>query len=265
MASEPRELSAEDRALLERVAARVVELRMEVPAILTLETLSPMSLVAGQAMVFFEPFVAAMLRLLADNPGIEERLRAEPALIPNFVEEALRIEGVTKSTFRYVRNRVTVNGFTFEPGQHVMINIAAMNRDQIKFENPDSFDLDRKNVRSHVAFGRGLHACAGGPSQIDADVHPLRLIRLLDRDLGPLREHHQVPQLVDREAAERGDVPVGHDHQVPIVVRIQIQDDVAVRTAHEHQGVTVANGRFAEYTVMRSVGGHAGHVRQSPR
>ena len=63
MASEPRELSAEDRALLERVAARVIELRMEVPAILTLETLSPVSLVAGQAMVFFEPVVAAMLRL----------------------------------------------------------------------------------------------------------------------------------------------------------------------------------------------------------
>lgn len=106
---------------------------------------------------------AAMLRQLAENPGIEDRLRAEPARIPDFVDETLRIEGVTKSTFRYVRNRVTVGGFTFEPGQHVMINIAAMNRDPIKFENPDSFDLDRKNVRSHVAFGRGLHACAGGP------------------------------------------------------------------------------------------------------
>ena len=56
-------MEPEDRALLERVADRVVELRMEVPALLTLETLSPLSLMAGQAMVFFEPFVAAMLRL----------------------------------------------------------------------------------------------------------------------------------------------------------------------------------------------------------
>jgi hypothetical protein len=56
-------LASEDLALIERVAVRVVELRMEVPAILTLETASPLSMLAGQAMVFFEPFVAAMLRL----------------------------------------------------------------------------------------------------------------------------------------------------------------------------------------------------------
>ena len=56
-------LSAEDRALLERIAAKVVEWRMEVPAILTLESCRPMSLVAGQAMLFFEPMVQAVLRL----------------------------------------------------------------------------------------------------------------------------------------------------------------------------------------------------------
>ncbi len=53
----------EDLELLDRVARRVVELRMETPAILTLESMTPMSVVAGQAMVFFEPFVAALLRL----------------------------------------------------------------------------------------------------------------------------------------------------------------------------------------------------------
>jgi hypothetical protein len=56
-------LAADDLALIDRVAARVVELRMEVPAILTLETATPVSVVAGQAMVFFEPFIAALLRL----------------------------------------------------------------------------------------------------------------------------------------------------------------------------------------------------------
>ena len=105
----------------------------------------------------------AMLRHLADQPGLEQRLRDEPGLIPDFVDETLRIEGTTKSSFRYVRNRVTVGDFTFEPGQHVMINIAGMNRDPHKFDDPNAFNLDRKNVRQHVAFGRGLHACAGGP------------------------------------------------------------------------------------------------------
>ena len=62
MASEPA-ITAEDRALLERVAKRIVELRLEVPAILTLETTRPLSFVAGQAMAFFEPLITTLLPL----------------------------------------------------------------------------------------------------------------------------------------------------------------------------------------------------------
>jgi len=61
MASEPHGLGAADRALLERVATRVTELRMEVPALLTLESVKPLSFVAGQALVFFEPLAQGML------------------------------------------------------------------------------------------------------------------------------------------------------------------------------------------------------------
>ena len=57
------ELSPEDRALLEKLAQRVVEMRLETPAILTLEGARPLSLLAGQAMLFFEPFAQAMFRL----------------------------------------------------------------------------------------------------------------------------------------------------------------------------------------------------------
>jgi hypothetical protein len=62
MAPEP-PLAAEDRALLDRLAARVAELRMETPALLALETARPVSLLASQAMIFFEPFVQALFRL----------------------------------------------------------------------------------------------------------------------------------------------------------------------------------------------------------
>ena len=62
MGSEPA-LSADDRALLERVAARVAELHLEVPALLTVETVRPLCRVAGQALIFFEPFVQPLLRL----------------------------------------------------------------------------------------------------------------------------------------------------------------------------------------------------------
>ncbi|MFI5370624.1 MAG: hypothetical protein ACHQ52_03630 [Candidatus Eisenbacteria bacterium] len=62
MASEPA-LDPADRALLERLADRIVELHLEVPAVLALETARPLSLVAGQALTFFEPIVQSLFRL----------------------------------------------------------------------------------------------------------------------------------------------------------------------------------------------------------
>ena len=55
-------LTDDDRALLEKLARRVVELRLETPALLTLETARPLSVLAGQAMLFFEPFAQALFR-----------------------------------------------------------------------------------------------------------------------------------------------------------------------------------------------------------
>ena len=63
MASDARTLAADDRALIERVAARIAELRLEVPALLTIESGRPLSLLASQTMLFFEPIVLALLRL----------------------------------------------------------------------------------------------------------------------------------------------------------------------------------------------------------
>ena len=61
MPAEP--LAEQDLALLEKLARRVVELRLETPALLTLETARPLSLLAGQAMLFFEPFAQALFHL----------------------------------------------------------------------------------------------------------------------------------------------------------------------------------------------------------
>lgn len=63
MGSESPKLNAEDVALLTRVAERIVELRMEVPAVLTIESTLPLSVMAGQAMHFFQPIVQALFRL----------------------------------------------------------------------------------------------------------------------------------------------------------------------------------------------------------
>lgn len=135
---------------------------------------------------------ASMLRQLSDEPGLADRLRAEPGKIADFVDETLRLFGTSKSTFRYVRRPITVGDFHFEPGQHVMLNTLAMNRDPRRFEDPAKFDIDRKNGRTHVAFGRGLHACAGAPlARSEGRVAVERLlarmknIRISDEKHGP--------------------------------------------------------------------------------
>jgi hypothetical protein len=92
MASETSPLAAEDLALLERVAARVVELHLEVPAILTLESVRPLSFVASQAMIFFQPLVQALLRFgdyqrFAALAERREALEALTTLIERRAEE----------------------------------------------------------------------------------------------------------------------------------------------------------------------------------
>ncbi len=61
--AKPEEFTAEDEALLDRLAARVVDLHMEVPAVLTLESVRPLTFLASQAMVFFEPIARSLFRL----------------------------------------------------------------------------------------------------------------------------------------------------------------------------------------------------------
>lgn len=56
------DLTPEDRALLEKLAQRIADMRLETPAILTLESTRPLSVIAGQAMLFFEPFAQALFR-----------------------------------------------------------------------------------------------------------------------------------------------------------------------------------------------------------
>ena len=92
MASEPPLISPEDARLLERLAERVVELHLEVPAILALESARPLSLVAGQAMLFFEPLVLSVFRLsdYRRYAALIERREALEALVALIEDRAER-------------------------------------------------------------------------------------------------------------------------------------------------------------------------------
>lgn len=128
--------------------------------------------------------LGAALQLLGERPQLQAALRADRSLIPNFIEETLRIDSPVKGDFRLSRIPVTVGDRELAAGTTVMVLNGAANRDPRRFEDPDTFDLARSNARQHLAFGRGIHSCPGAPlARAETRVG---LERLLDRtsDIG---------------------------------------------------------------------------------
>ena len=103
--------------------------------------------------------LAASLKHLAEHPDLQDELRADTARIPDFIEEALRIESPVKADFRLARRTTTLGGVDVAAGTPVMLLNGAANRDPRRFECPEQFRLDRSNAHAHIAFGRGVHSC----------------------------------------------------------------------------------------------------------
>lgn len=105
--------------------------------------------------------LAGGLLQLIRNPDQMAKLQADPSLIGNLVEEVLRTESPTAGLWRVVRRDTELGGVPLKAGSMLMLRFAAANRDPERFENPDRFDVERKNARAHLAFGRGIHMCVG--------------------------------------------------------------------------------------------------------
>ncbi|WKG01755.1 cytochrome P450 [Mycolicibacterium sp. HK-90] len=123
--------------------------------------------------------LSASLRVLGDRPDIQQALRDDRSRIPTFVEEALRMDAPVKSQFRLAKKNTRLGDIEVPAGTTMMVCPGAVNRDPVRFEDPHTFSLDRKNVREHIAFGRGVHSCPGGPlARVEGRVS---LERILDR------------------------------------------------------------------------------------
>jgi cytochrome P450 len=103
------------------------------------------------------------MRFLVESPELQQRLRQDRSLIPNFIEEALRLEGSTKVTFRVALKNTTIAGREIRAGQKLVLALAAANRDPRRWEEPTTFQLGRKKIQEHLAFARGAHTCIGAP------------------------------------------------------------------------------------------------------
>ena len=122
------------------------------------------------------------LRTLAERPDIQEALRRDRAKVANFIEETLRFESPLRAQFRMARRRVTVGGVAIPAGGTVMLLPGAANRDPRTFPEPGVFDLERPNARLHIAFGHGIHHCAG--AHLARAEGRVTINRLLDRTTG---------------------------------------------------------------------------------
>jgi cytochrome P450 len=101
------------------------------------------------------------VRILADDQTLQQTLRKQPELIPNFIEEVLRVESPFRYHLRSVPKNTTLGGVDIPAGATVLLFWGAANRDPVLFTKPDEIDLDRP--RAHMTFGRGIHTCLGAP------------------------------------------------------------------------------------------------------
>ncbi|OBG27798.1 cytochrome [Mycobacterium alsense] len=97
---------------------------------------------------------------LGTHASERDRLVREPELIPTAIEEFIRFAGSVHGLHRSVAEEVEVSGQKFCPGETVVVNYAAANRDAREFDEPNKCILDRQTNR-HLGFGAGVHRCLG--------------------------------------------------------------------------------------------------------
>jgi hypothetical protein len=89
-----------------------------------------------------------------------ERLKADPGLIPNAIEELLRFDSSVQMTGRATMTDVEIGGVTLPAGESVVQLLGAANRDPAQYPDPDKLDVGRQNIRP-MSFGGGIHHCLG--------------------------------------------------------------------------------------------------------
>ncbi len=138
---------------------------------------------------------------LLQNPEQLKLLLDDPGLIPNAVEEFLRLVGPVQFTNRIALEDITVRGKTIRKGQFVFLFLGAANRDPDHFPDPNRLDVTRKEHK-HVAMGLGHHFCLGAPlARLEAQIAFATILRRLpqlrlDTDKFVYRENFNLRGLV---------------------------------------------------------------------
>lgn len=139
--------------------------------------------------------LASIIVTLLEQPDDFAKVRRDPSLIPQLIEEGLRYHSPVQALFRQTTQAVEIAGTTIPANATVMPLLASANRDARKFPNPDPerFDLTR-NADGHVALGHGTHFCLGAPlARAEAKV----ALEALLQHLPPFRATEQHVTWID--------------------------------------------------------------------
>jgi cytochrome P450 len=114
---------------------------------------------------------------LLRHPKQLAKLRKDPTLLPNAVEELLRYEGpVNIATLRFTSEPIQLGDVEIPEGEFVMVSLLGANRDEERFPGADRLNISRK-ATGHLAFGHGIHYCVGAPlARLEAEVAIGRLL-----------------------------------------------------------------------------------------
>lgn len=100
---------------------------------------------------------------LSRDQQLQQQLRDHPEQIPDAIEEFLRLYTPYRGFARSARHEIEMHGRRIQPGEAIALVYASANRDETVFPDPGTFQLNRPNIKQHLAFGRGPHMCAGIP------------------------------------------------------------------------------------------------------
>jgi cytochrome P450 len=100
---------------------------------------------------------------LSRDQALQQQLRADPSLIPAALEEFLRLYTPYRGFARTASREVEIRGCPIKPGEPIALMYASANRDDDIFPDADRFNMNRPNIKDHLAFGRGPHHCPGAP------------------------------------------------------------------------------------------------------
>jgi cytochrome P450 len=163
-------LDSRRTALREDMLSELIQARIDGESLTNEELLGFLVLLLLAGLETTANLLSHSARMLAAHPDMMARLRADPSLIPRFIEEVLRYEPPVQASLRVCTEDVVLGGVHLPRGSAVLALQGSATHDERHFPDPERFDIDREGPQN-LPFGHGIHFCLGAPlARLEARV-----------------------------------------------------------------------------------------------